>query len=174
MKILIVGSCRNNDAESKIGTHRELAAEIGKELAIRNHEIITGGAGGLQGILVSSYKKNGGKNWTVYFASGENKDKEARPLEKIKPDKEIRTKYNYATRDLFYIGKCDAVLALSGKLLTFTEIVSAVKNYKKKVFQLNIGDNLPLIKQSPELKNRVLITRNIKSGLRFLKSNGPV
>ena len=42
--------------------------------------------------------------------------------------------------DVFYIGKADAVIALSGKLLTFAEIIHTIKNYKKKVLQLEIGE----------------------------------
>lgn len=170
MKILIIGSCRNNDAESKVKRHVKLAAEIGKELALRGHEIITGGAGGLQGILASAYKKKGGKKWVVYFAIGEKKDKSAKPRENVRPDEAIQTKYNYAMRDLFYIGKSDAVIALSGKLLTFAEIVHAVRNYGKRVFQLAIGGNIPRIKKEKELKSRVFIATNISKGLNFLES----
>lgn len=168
MKILIIGSCRNNDNEHNITEHKKLAEDLGKELASRGHQIITGGAGGLQGILASSFKKNNGKKWTVYLASGEKNDENAKPLEKISPDEEIQTKYNYAVRDAFYIGDCDAVLALSGKLLTFAEIIQAVKNYHKKVFQLEIGENVDRIKNSIELKGNVHISSNIKEGLDFL------
>ena len=171
MKVLIVGSCRNNDIEHKPEAHKKLAEELGKELALRGHEIITGGAGGLQGILANSYKKNNGDKWEIYFASGEKEDKNARPLEKIRADEGIQTDYNYAMRDAFYIGKADAVLALSGKLLTFAEIIHAVKNYNKKVFQLEIGDNLELIKNSPELYDNVLISLDIKKGLDFLENS---
>jgi uncharacterized protein (TIGR00725 family) len=171
MKILIIGSCRNNDSEHKRNEHKKLAEDLGKELALRGHEIISGGAGGLQGVLASSFKKNNGKKWTVYLASGEKNDKDANPPEGIIPDEEIQTEYNYSIRDAFYIGKCDGVLALSGKLLTFAEIILAVKNYHKKVFQLEIGENLDLIKNSIELKDKVLISADIKEGLDFLDSS---
>ena len=169
MKILIIGSCRNDDIEHNPEAHKKLAEELGKELALRGHEIITGGAGGLQGILASSFKRNNGKRWIIYLASGEKNDKNAKPLEKINSDEEIQTEYNYAMRDAFYIEKCDAVLALSGKLLTFAEIIHAVKNYHKKVFQLEIGENIERIKNSIELKGSVCISQNIKEGLDFLE-----
>lgn len=171
MKILIIGSCRNNDPEHKLEEHRELAEKIGEQLAKRGHEIITGGAGGLQGILVDSYKKNKGKNWTVYLAQEEDKDNMAKPTTGVKPDKIINTKFNYAVRDAYYIGKSDAVLALSGKALTLAEIIHAVKNYHKKVFQLNIGENVKLIPLFSELKEGILITSDIIQGLDFLESS---
>jgi predicted Rossmann-fold nucleotide-binding protein len=170
MKALIIGSCRNNDAESKIGAHRMLAAHIGEMLAERGHEIITGGAGGLQGILVDSYKKSGGRKWTAYFAVGEKGDSNAEPVPKMEPDKEIRTKYDYAMRDLFYIGKCDAVIALSGKLLTFAEIIHAALNYDKKIFQLAIGENISRIRRHETLRKNVLVTADVGKGLCFIES----
>lgn len=74
MRILIIGSCRNNDNESKSQEDKKIAEELGKELALRGHEIITGGAGGLQGHLASSYKRNNGKKWTAYLVINEEKD----------------------------------------------------------------------------------------------------
>ncbi|MBM3233991.1 hypothetical protein FJZ19_02760 [Candidatus Pacearchaeota archaeon] len=168
MKILIIGSCRNNDNESRIKKDRKLAEKIGKELAKRGHEIITGGAGGLIGFLVNSYKKNNGKKWIIYYAINEKKNKEAIPPENIKADETIQTNFNFALRDAFYIEKCDAVLALSGKLLTFSEIIQAVKNYNKKVLQLNIGKNIKRIKDNLEL-NSVFISSDIKKGINFLE-----
>jgi len=59
-------------------------------------------------------------------------------------------------------------LALSGKLLTFSEIIQAVKNYNKKVLQLNIGKNIKRIKDNLEL-NSVFISSDIKKGINFLE-----
>src|SRR3989344_4775034 len=169
MKILVIGSCRNSDLESKVESSKKIAEELGKELALRGHEVVTGGAGGLQGTLVTSYKKNNGKIWTVYFASAEEKEENARPLEKIKADEEIITGYNYAVRDAFYTGEADAVVALSGKLLTFAEIIHAARNYKKKVFQLEMGDNIQRIRESSELQEKVFVSNDIPKGLDFLE-----
>lgn len=169
MKILIIGSCRNNDLESKIEKDKKLAEEIGRELAKRSHEITTGGAGGLQGVLVASYKKGNGKKWTVYLAKNEERDENAKPKEHIKPDEEVKTNLDYAVRDASYIEKCDAVIALSGKSLTLAEIIHAVKNYHKRVFQLNIGDNTKIIPLLEELRGSVLITSNIQEGLNYLE-----
>lgn len=169
MKILIIGSCRNHDEEHRKKAHKKLAEEIGKGLALRGHEIITGGAGGLQGILVHAYKKNKGKKWTVYYAKNEEKEKNAKPLEKTEPDKEFKTKYNYSMRDAFYIGKSEAVIALSGKALTLAEIIHAAKNYKLKIFQLAIGKNIKIIPKYKELREKTLITRDIKKGIDFLE-----
>jgi hypothetical protein len=95
----------------------------------------------------------------------------AKPLTGIKPDKIINTKFNYAVRDAHYIGKSDAVLALSGKALTLAEIIHAVKNYHKKVFQLDIGENVKVIPFFSELKEDILITSEITQGLGFLESS---
>lgn len=168
MKILIIGSCRNDDQEHKILAHRKIAETTGRALAERGHEIITGGAGGLQGILVAAYKAHGGKKWIAYLAKGEGLEKTARPLARLKSDQKIQTGLDYPKRDIFYIAKCDAVIALSGRLLTFAEIIHAVRDYKKKVFQIEIGSNIQLIKNSPELKNKVFISKDINRGLDFL------
>jgi predicted Rossmann-fold nucleotide-binding protein len=169
MKLLIIGSCRNNDFEHKFEAHKKLVEKIGEQLALNNHEIITGGAGGLQGYLVTSYKKHGGKKWSVYYAIDEEKDLNAKPIENITPDEEIFTKFNYAMRDVFYIEKADAVVSLSGKILTFSEIIQSVKSYNKKVFQLEIGKNLNFIKKCDELKENVFISLDINDGLKFLE-----
>ena len=170
MKILIIGSCRNNDLEHKSEEHKGLAKDIGKELAKRGHDIITGGAGGLQGILVDSYRKNRGKNWTTYLALDEDKDDMAKSINQTKPNKEIKTKFNYPMRDTYYIRMCDAIIALSGKALTLAEIIHAIKNYNKKVFQLEIGENIKIIPLIKELKEGVFITSNLNEGFDFLES----
>jgi uncharacterized protein (TIGR00725 family) len=168
MKILIIGSCRNNDQEQKI-EHQKLAEQLGKEIAKRNYEIITGAVEGLQKYIVSAYKKAGGKKWTTYLAIDEYKNKKSKKNKTPKPDKKIKTNYNYAIRDAYYIEKCDAVIALSGRALTLSEIIQAIKNYNKKVFQLDIGQNIKIIKQIPELQNNLIITVDINEGLNFLE-----
>ena len=80
MKFLIIGSCRNNDYEFRDNHYMRLAQEAGQELASRDHSIITGGAGGLQGILVGTYKRCNGPEWTAYFAEGEEEDPNAWPI----------------------------------------------------------------------------------------------
>lgn len=171
MKILIIGSCRNNDLEHNSKEHQEMVKKLGAELALSGHEIITGGAGGLQGILVSAYKKQNGKNWTAYFSNGEKDDENARPLDGTIPDKVVETNYNYAMRDAYYISFCDAVIALSGKSLTLAEIIHAIKNYKKKVFQLDMGPNIQIISQLAEINKNLLITNDLKEGIKFIENN---
>lgn len=170
MNILIIGSCRNNDLESKSEKGRKLAEELGGELARRGHSVFTGGAGGLMGLVVDSYKKNNGKEWVVYWAKDEKQDKCVETPAHSSPDKEIQTGFNYAMRDAFYVGEPDGIIALSGKLLTLAEIIHAVRNYNKKVFQLEIGDNIKIIKNSSDLKDGVFVSLNINDGLKFLEA----
>jgi len=167
MKILVIGSCRNNDFESKNEAHQELARRIGIELAQRGHHIMTGAAGGLQGILAHAYKDNSGTDWIAYYAKDEEKDPHA--LSETSPDKIIMTRLEYPRRNAFYTGICDSVVALSGKIATLGEIISAVKGYDKRVFQLDIGENVHIIPKLSELEGKVLISSNIKRGLDFLE-----
>ncbi len=170
MKILIIGSCRDNDKEHKIKKHQKLSEQLGKEIAKRNYEIVTGEVGGLQKHVVSAYKKARGKKWTAYLAIEEYKNKESnKKIKTPKPDKKIQTNYNYAIRDAYYIDKCDAVIALSGRALTLSETIQAIKNYNKKVFQLDIGQNIKIIQQIQELQDNLIITLDITKGLNFLE-----
>lgn len=168
MRILVIGSCRS--LHEKPNDYRKDATLIGKELAKRGHRILTGRAGGMKSFVVKSYRDNRGKSWTLYLAKGE--DKEKIPTEPhIKPDKLVKTGLNYTMRDAFYVGKCDAVVALSGRALTLVEIINAVKDYKIRVFQYDSGANIPLIKAMPELRDNVFITKDVIKGLDYVEDN---
>ena len=168
MRILVIGSCRDDDQEHNVPKHQKLAEELGMELAKRGHILITGGAGGLQGIVADSYKKNGGKSWEVCWAKNEENDKGASPPSGIKPDKETKTDMAYPVRNAHYIGQCDAVIALSGLLATLNEIIHAVVGYKIKVLQLDMGENVRIIRSIPLLKEKVIISSDVGKGLNFL------
>lgn len=168
MKILVIGSCRNNDYECKVRHDRGIVQEIGQRLAEKNHSIITGGAGGLQGILVDIYKQCNGPLWTAYYAEGEELNPNARPPSNRMPDDPILTHMSYPIRNAHYTGLCDGVVALSGRALTFCEIVNAAAGHGKRVFQMNIGNNPAMIRRFPELE-KVLISSNIKTGLEYVE-----
>ncbi len=168
MKILVIGSCRNNDYEWKNRLWQDTAKSVAQELAYRNHSLITGGAGGLQGICADMYKQSKGKDWTAYYAEGEENDPNARPVTGRAPDNVVLTHMPFPMRNAYYTGLCDGVLAFSGRILTLGEIISASNGYGKKIFQVKMGNNIDIIGKLSELE-RIFISGNIASGLDFLE-----
>ena len=168
MKILVIGSCRNNDFESKNRNYADLVTQLGFELASRKHSIMTGGAGGLQGILVGCYKKCEGPEWTAFYAKDEEKNPNAHPLSGIKPDQEEFSGMPYPVRNAYYTGLCDGVIALAGRSRTLGEIISASLGYSKKVFQLKMGNNMEVLGKLSDLE-RIYISSKAECGLDFLE-----
>jgi predicted Rossmann-fold nucleotide-binding protein len=64
MKILILGSWQRNKAEK----YKKEAEEVGKELAIRGHILVSGGGTGTSEFVVNSYKKKQRKEVSCIFS----------------------------------------------------------------------------------------------------------
>ena len=160
MKILIIGTWREN----RIPQFKKKAEEIGKLLAKRKHILITGGGTGISKLVVNSYKKNKGKRYIAYFPS---KKEMKRVGEKIgpKPDQIIQTNRDYPERNILMVKDCDGIIALCGGLGTLTEVIHAVKDYSKKVSVINQGEFAFWVKSISELKEKVLLTSDIKQAV---------
>ena len=164
MKILIVGTWRKKDASK----YKKVAGEVGKFLAEKNVELVSGAGEGISELVVNSYKKNNGKKYTAYLPSKKEMEKVG---EKIgpKPDKIINTNLDYPERNVRMVRECSGVIALNGGLGALTEIIHAVKDYNKKVAVLNYGEISKWCKKIPQLEKEVFITKNIKKAFDYLK-----
>ena len=164
MKILVVGTWQKH----KAAPFRKEAEELGRLLAAGGHALISGGGTGISEMVVDSYKSNNGKKYIAYLPAL----KYMREVgEKIgpKPDKIVKTNLDYPMRDALIVKNCDGIVALQGGLGSLTEIIHAVKDYNKKVSVISKGDLAKWVKAIPELKNKVLLTADIKKALKNLE-----
>lgn len=164
MKILIVGSWKKEDC----AICEKEAEQVGKILAERGHILISGAGTGMSEIVVSSYKQNKGKKYIAYLPSRKEMEKVG---EKIgpKPDEIIETNVDYPERNIIMVKSCDAVIALHGGLGTLTEIIHAAKDYNKKVSVIDKGWLPAIIRQIPELSEKVFLTLDVNKAIGHLE-----
>lgn len=164
MKILVVGTSR----KYKAALFKKEAEELGCLLAAGGHILISGGGEGISEMVVNSYKLRKGKKYIAYLPALKHMK---RVGEKIgtKPDKIVRTDSDYPVRNVLMVKNCDGIIALQGGLGSLTEIIHAVKDYNKKVSVINKGDLAKWVKAIPELRNKVLLTADIKKAIKNLE-----
>ena len=165
MKILVSGTWRKEIAEN----YKSFIDEIGKELAKREHILITGAGTGTSEIVVNSYRFHKGKQYIALLTSKTQREavgEEIGPL----PDKVIETGMDYPSRNVELVKYCDAVIALPGALGTLSEVIHAVNDYGKKVVVLNLGQLAEMIENIPELREKVFMSDNIKEMFEYLES----
>jgi hypothetical protein len=164
MKILVIGSWEKCRAVSC----KEEATKIGKLLAEKGHILISGGGTGVSEIVVNSYKENKGKKYTAYLPSKKEMEKVGEQLGP-EPDEIIHTELDYPERNIIMVKNCDCVLACPGGLGTFTELIHATADYKRKVALIDKGDIVSWVKAIPYLKEKVFITSDINKALEYLE-----
>jgi len=169
MKLLILGSDRNNDFECQRRENIMLTEEVAMELAHRKHSIITLGSGGLQGTLAEIYKRSGGTDWTALYAQGEEQDSNARLKSGRAPDHEILSGVPYPIVDPNYSGLYEGAVALAGRSKTLGDIIYVALRKEQGVFQLKTGNNMELLPKMSDLYLKVYFSSRASCGLNFLE-----
>lgn len=163
MKILIIGTWNKDKAL----TCKEEAHEIGKVLAERNLTLMSGAGTGTSGLVVESYKKHKGKRYVAFIPSVEKMELVGEEIG-AEPDEIIHLDSNYPIRNATMVLNCDGVIALNGGLGTLSEIIHAVKDFKKKVVVIDKELISDYVKAIPELKKEVLLTKDINKAVDYL------
>ncbi len=121
LQIAVVGSgVKDGD-----GSVKQLAKEVGREVARVGAVLITGGLGGVMGWASSGAKEVGGT--TIGIIPGTEKN-DANPF----VDYVVVTGMGHA-RNVLVVRSADAVIALSGGPGTLSEVALAVKMGKKVI-----------------------------------------
>lgn len=167
MKILVVGTWRKHKAVP----FRKEAEELGRLLSAGGHILISGGGAGISEMVVNSYKLHKGKRYVAYLPSSECMREVGEEIGP-KPDKIVKTNLDYPVRNALMVKNCDGMIVFPGGLGTLTEIIHAVKDYNKKVSVINKGDLAKWVKLISKLRNKVLLTTNIKKAVKNLTSKG--
>ena len=167
MKILIMGSWRISEAEK----YKNYCDAVGKEIAIRGHEIISGGGEGISEFVINSYRKYGGKKYTAIIPSREAIDSVGEKLGP-EPDELIQLDLDYPERNIKMIKRCDLLIALPGSLGTLDEIILSINDYDKKVFVVDVGTTAELMKfvseKIPKLNHLLHFGTDITEGIDWL------
>lgn len=106
---------------------RELAEQVGKEIASRGHIILTGATHGLSYIAATAAKAVGGKSVGISPASTQTEHRKVYRLPVEAFDTVLYTGMDYVGRDLFLVSSSDAVISIGGRIGTLHEFTSAVE-----------------------------------------------
>lgn len=155
--VTILGSWKPENAKEV----EQEAAELGKLLAKRGFELVSGGGWGVAGTVAAQYLAHGGKRYTCYRPTKAWEQKIGEPLGP-KPHKLIRTKEDYPGRNVIMIRNSESVIALHGGLGTLTEVIMAIKDYHLPVAVVHFGKFAEYVNAIGELKEKLFIAKTVK------------
>jgi uncharacterized protein (TIGR00725 family) len=119
---------------------KELAAELGKAIAVSGHTLLTGATIGLPNLTAEAYKAAGGQ-MSVGISPASSKIEHVMkyrlPIQAY--DAIIYTGMHYVGRDAFLIGSSDAVISLGGRMGTFHEFAISVETDTPIGFLMGAG-----------------------------------
>ena len=124
MKILVIGTW--NPKVSREYTAQ--ADELGKILAKRGHTLVASPSNGFQGLVASSYKKNGGSEFIGYFPQLELMEKIGEEI-LVEPDVKVLTRQDYPIRNILQIQGSEAVIGITGGTGTLSELIVSMNDY---------------------------------------------
>ena len=114
-------------AGSSIKHGRELADQVGKEIARRGHMLLTGATHGLSYIAAKAAMTGGGRSVGISPAATKLEHLRVYKLPVDAFDTILYTGMDYVGRDLFLVQSCDAVISIGGRIGTLHEFTSAVE-----------------------------------------------
>ncbi|HOO73657.1 MAG TPA: TIGR00725 family protein [Tepiditoga sp.] len=129
MKIGFIGYSGNINADPVLGIS-EYVYEIGKNLALSQHTVFSGGRDGVMDIVSKAVKENGGK--CIGVLPWENEGNEYL-------DYTIKTGLDFSMRSYILVKSVDAVISVGGEIGTAIEILAAYAEKKPVILMRNTG-----------------------------------
>jgi uncharacterized protein (TIGR00725 family) len=123
-QICVSGAARGDSVEEG----KELAAELGKAIALGGHVLLTGATIGLPNYAAIAYKKAGGK-MSIGISPAASKVEHVMKyrLPTLAYDCILYTGLHYVGRDMLLITSSDAVTSIGGRLGTLHEFTIAME-----------------------------------------------
>ncbi len=163
-QIAVSGAAKGDSVEEG----RSLASEIGREIALAGHSLLSGATVGLPNYAAEAYKQAGGK-MSVGISPAASKVehvlKYRLPVEAY--DTILYTGLHYIGRDMLLITSSDAVVSVGGRIGTLHEFTIAVESNTPIGF-LQGGGGI-----SAEIQTLVSLAHPLREGVEILFSEDP-